>query len=272
MRDKIITSPSNPLFKKLKSLLTSKGVRSELQCLVPGAKLIQEILDTKKEQGNQKLKLSPLSLVAEQSSDSSRYKNIQKIELSKELFNELDSLGTGHPLLLCQIPDPTSSDFSREPTGLEVIAPLQDPQNMGALIRSCAAFGIERIHLTHESCNPYLPKSLKSAANGILFVEFNYLRHLNDLNLLTKKKENHHNLFILESQGKDLREVFKPNKPALHGYLLLGEEGQGHKKIKEVLKNQPIHSVSVPTQNVESLNATVASSIFLYEWCRHRSN
>lgn len=260
MKDKVITSPSNPLFKTLKSLLTASGIRSEGQCLIPGAKMIQEILEIKNSQQNQDLQWNPVALVGPRGFDFKSIYKIQKIELAKELFKELDTLGTGSPLLLCQTPQIQKSDLTTEPKGLEIIAPLQDPQNMGALIRSAAAFGVQKIHLTKESCSPFLPKSIKSSANGILHLEFS---QAGSLEALRSSKQN---LFILDSKGKDLSDILNSKKIPLNGFLLLGEEGLGHLRNKEILESPNSILVSISTQNVESLNATIAASIFLYQW------
>ena len=48
--------------------------------------------------------------------------------------------------------------------------PLGDPQNIGSLIRSCAAFGIKKLILLEESSSPFLPKSLRAASGQIFNV------------------------------------------------------------------------------------------------------
>jgi TrmH family RNA methyltransferase len=122
------------------------------------------------------------------------------------------------------------------------------------LIRSCAAFGVKNIHLPPAACHPYHPKCLKVAANGFLHVQFLKCGSLDSLGLESSSNKQ---FYILDSTGTPIQNF----KTKQNLFLIVGEEGQG---IPEALKNT-IHKIAIPTQNIESLNATVAVSIALYQ-------
>ena len=82
--------------------------------------------------------------------------NTKTTQLSTELFKELDVLGTKSPLLILTYNDFTLKNFSVPPRGLELVSPLGDPRNLGALIRSAAGFSANEIILTKESTHPFL--------------------------------------------------------------------------------------------------------------------
>lgn len=208
------------------------------------------------------------------------------LQLTKELFHQLDVLGTHFNIFVCKVPEFTASDFSMKSNPqldkktpirvqrdsrlgaipvpenkaerFQIVAPLQDPQNLGALIRSCAAFGVSTIHLTQESCHPFLPKSLKASSNGILHVKFCKAPALKDVHI------DQHPVLVLDEGGQDLHEFIKSCDSKWTGYLLVGEEGQGISKVSEQMKQKNWQKISIPMKNVESLNASVAASIFIY--------
>src|SRR5690606_4004589 len=133
--------------------------------LVSGAKIIEETLK------NPKLKVSAALLPNE--NDINKFRHLDRVfTLSAPLFKELDVLGTHSPLLVVEIPKfEKVSDFS-EPSGLEVVIPLSDPSNVGALGRRCVAFGASKIILTQQTANPFLPKALRASSGSSLIAPF----------------------------------------------------------------------------------------------------
>jgi TrmH family RNA methyltransferase len=239
-----IVSEQNPKFKTWKSLLESKGIKKQGLAILSGEKLVNEYLKSDKE--------VICELVQENKTAISQKPTFS---LTQALFKELDTNGTHHSLLIIPAQTFQISEFGT-PHGIEVIAPLQDPRNLGALIRSCAAFGVKKIHLPISACNPYHPKCLKVAANGFMHVQFftcNSIEKIctDQFNLLKDKT------YLLDAKGSDFSQA--RNKKNI--YLVVGEEGQG---IPADLKKK-YQSLSIPIQNIESLNATVATSIALYE-------
>ena len=241
-----ITSSQNAKFKIWTSLLETKGIKKNNLALLSGQKLIQEYLQSKRPIESE--------LIPVQGSSCLPGHSKKTFALKSDLFKELDVNGTNFPLLVIPLPEFEESTFNG-PLGIEVIAPLQDPRNLGALIRSCAAFGIKKIHLPKVACHPYHPKCLKVAAGGFLHVAFSRCDNL-DESFLSNSGISKDHLYFLDSSGTSLRKF--QNKKNL--YLAVGEEGQG---IPKNLRHSA-QTISIPIQNVESLNATVALSIALY--------
>lgn len=227
-----ITSPSNSKFKIWKELLTSKGIREHKLCLVSGQKIVEELLSDK----------NLINCVLTTSQDAPT--GVKGFELSKELFNELDIFGTHTPLLIVKTPDIEKSD-SAEPKGLEIVAPLQDPSNLGALIRSAAAFGASRLWLTTESANPFLPKTIRASSGLSLKLS---------LGVLTTSSNK--NDAGLDMDGLSLQDFKWPKNIR----LWIGEEGRG-------LQNFPGSRLKIEmSRQVESLNATIAASVALFSY------
>ena len=137
-----------------------------------------------------------------------------------------------------------------------VLDGIQDPGNLGTIIRSCIAFGFTNIILGDTSVDLYNPKVIR-ATEGMIF-HINVLRR-NLLDFLpTLKGMNYKIVGTDVVSGKDIRKLKKENIA-----LVLGNEGNG---ISEDVKNLCDEFVNIKmSSNCESLNVGVAASILMYE-------
>lgn len=246
-----ITSDQNPLFKDLKKLLTGRGIRKKGQALMSGSKPIAELLARHPQRCEAWLSREDEAPPPPQSPGHLRW-----IQLAPALFEELDIFGTHAPLLLISLPDipPWEPAEGFEP-GCSLLIPFQDPENVGAAIRSAAAFGAAQVILLAESAHPFHPKSLRASGGAVLSVP---LRHGPGLGELPENLP----IIALSTEGADLRAA---SFPAAFG-LLAGMEGPG---LPEPWRRR---SLRIPINpGVESLNAAAAVGIALYEWRRRES-
>ena len=133
---------------------------------------------------------------------------------------------------------------------------IQDPGNLGTMIRSAVAFGFTDIILSLDTVDLYNEKTIR-ASEGMLF-HINFVKiDLNDF--LEQIKKDYQILATDVKSGKKISQIVKKENVA----LLIGNEGQG---LKEELKKQATDFVKIPMQeNCESLNAGVAAGILMYE-------
>jgi len=232
-----ISSASNPQFKTWRSLLNSNGIKSEGLFLLSGSKLVREFL--KSPNFEIAAELVPQDSVPLQT-------QAPAYQLSNPLFKELDVIGTHSNVLVLKTNELPVSSAQDKVSGLEVIAPVGDPGNLGALIRTCVAFGVSKIHLTQESSNPYHPKCVKASAGALLKAPLFKSGPLTSWD--------HETVWALDAKGESIKTVSKPQ----NARILVGEEGPGLPNLRFV------KWISIPTENVESLNATVAASLVIY--------
>lgn len=136
-----------------------------------------------------------------------------------------------------------------------VLDDLQNPDNVGALLRSALAFGFNHVVLSKNSADIYNDKTIRASSGAIfdLFIE-----RLDLLPFLKEMKENSYQLFGADAHVSDNQPI--GSKPFV---LVLGNEGNGlSTSVKEVLDG----FIRIETQTVESLNVAVAGSILMYAW------
>lgn len=235
----MIESAQNETFKKLHSLTSSKGLKEEGLFLLSGEKLIREFLEK-----------PTLKIVYEIAAPKQKplAPEAKLVEFSAPLFAQIDVLGTHFSILVLEQPPvqtlSTADLASYAPKGIEVVAPIGDPGNLGALIRSCEAFSVPRVILTKEAAHPFLPKSVKASAGSVLRVPLARGPALTEFP---------RTCIALDPHGISIDDFSWP----LRGLLLLGEEGPG-------LDSSAFQKrIRIPTTGVESLNVVVAASIAL---------
>lgn len=243
---RLIESPQNPQFKLWESLLESRGLKKTGKFLLAGLKTVPEALAKHPQRFSTVLVTDPAQV--------ERWAlpaGVEVVQLAPALFRTLDASGTGFPLLVGTVPDMPLLDLSQPPQGLELVCALGDPNNLGALLRSAAAFGARRVVLLEGAAHPFHPKCLRAASNAQF--ELTLLRG----GRWADVREAAGPMVALDAGGEDLTAFDWPRDVR----LVLGEEGQG------VPDDLPVRRLSIPTTGaVESLNATVAASVALFSW------
>lgn len=134
---------------------------------------------------------------------------------------------------------------------------VQDPGNLGTIIRSSIAFNIDTIILSNDSVDLYNTKVLR-ATEGMIF-NINIIRR--DLNEILPNLKNKYTIYTTNVvNGTNLSEI-KVKTPFV---LIMGSEGNG---VKDSIASYADESVYINMNaKCESLNVGVATSIILYEF------
>ena len=164
---------------------------------------------------------------------------------------------------LVKLPDFDWDAISKRSPLAVVAWQLQDPGNLGALIRSADAFGAQCVHLAQSTVNPYNQKVIRATAGSVFRVPcFQW----QDPNALIRDLRERGFRFITTSShfGIDFRQVDYKGSVA----LFIGNEGRG---LPHHLAKAADVQIQIPQARIESLNAAVAASIILAEGWRQRS-
>jgi TrmH family RNA methyltransferase len=144
-----------------------------------------------------------------------------------------------------------------------VLAGLQDPGNVGTLLRSAEAFAATGVLLLPGAASPWNPKALRASAGSAFRVPAMNATEPEALNLFERHK--------IPAIAAVARSGTAISKAPLAGpcALLIGNEGAG---LSKILLSAAKHRITIPTPgNVESLNAAIAGSLLLYEASRQRT-
>lgn len=242
-----IDSPANAHVKRWASLSKSSDIRKQGEFILMGEKLVREFL---KDRGGWKIRAEIVPEGGQPLLNEREERGAGKAliaEVKNGVFREIDSLGTHFNLLVLELPEIPGADLGAAPKGAEVICPLGDPGNLGAIARSALAFGASRLVLTEESALPYHPKAIKASAGALLKLPVVRAGSLKSL-IATGP------LFALDQGGENIAKIAWPKDFR----LVVGEEGPGLPPLLGA------RIATIPTNGVESLNATVAASLALY--------
>lgn len=147
---------------------------------------------------------------------------------------------------------------------------VQDPGNLGTIIRTCDWFGIHDIICSHDTADCYNPKVVQATMGALARVRVHYI----DLaDTLQQMREADYPIYGTLLDGKDMYDPTAiPNRDK--GVIVMGNEGNGiSQKIRELVTHPlliPSYPANLPTS--ESLNVSIATAIVLAEFRRHNNN
>jgi 16S rRNA (guanine527-N7)-methyltransferase len=247
-----VTSEANPTFKLCRDLLGGRGIRRHGKAILAGSRTVAEVLARSPDRAE--AWLTPSSGPPPPADRP----GLEWLRLADPLFKEVDVSGTHAPLLLVRVPEmPAWSDEAPWPEGCTLFVPFQDPENVGAVIRSAAAFGVSRVVLLREAAHPFHPKAARAAGPALFQVAMEQGPSIQDL------APRQAPLIALATDGPELSEAPFPGRFG----LVAGLEGPG---LPAHLRESERRRIAI-APGVESLNAATAVAVALYAW-RHRAD
>lgn len=136
-----------------------------------------------------------------------------------------------------------------------ILDDVQDPTNVGALIRSAAGFGFTTVLSSFKTADYYNDKTIRATQGTLFYV--NLLRRDIVAEIKELKKKGYQIITTSPSAKQELRSVQTKNKIA----LVVGNEGSGISKEVMALSDMDLH---IQTKSIESLNVSVAGAVAMY--------
>lgn len=239
-------------YRKKHGLFLAEGLRCVEQILDNNFIVIREIL-THCEEDIKQLDVS---------------KSIPIFELSSDQFQKISDTETPQGVIaVCEIPDEIELPLILSSEGIIIMLDeIQDPGNLGTMIRTAAWFGVTAVVLGDGCVDLFHPKVVRSTAGATSSIP----HKKGDLNLLLNEFESKGWETILMDAGKSAVPLQKYT-PTDKTVLVIGNEGNG---IQSALFKEGRKSIkiSATTKKVESLNAAIALSIALFSLTPHQSD
>lgn len=261
MNQMVITSKNNDLIKDSKRLQQKKFRDQTGLFYVEGVRIVEEALATplverlffaeslRNTSRGEKL----LALACEQA--------IPAFECTESVLAELsDTVNSQGVVAIVKKPP-----WDLKPQGLVLIADeIQDPGNMGTLLRTAVGAGVRSLLVVEGSVDLYNPKVLRSSMGAIFHLPHCFLKRSQVLEFLAAGQST---LVIADLvDANDYWAVEYPQNMA----LVIGNEARG---IHEDFRQKASLRVKIPLIGcVESLNASVAAGVLLYEILRQHCN
>lgn len=255
----MITSTSNPQVKNLQQLGRKAKIRNEQDVfLVEGTKMYLE---------------APAE-------------RIRKVYLSKSLYEEKrESFVKGHDVEILEDRVFAAACDTKTPQGvlcmvqqyhyrledllkkknplLMILENLQDPGNLGTILRTAEGAGVDGVILSKESVDIYNPKTIRSTMGSVYRLPFLYVDSIEAI--LPVLKKHHVHTYAAHLKGKNSYDQEDYTRGTA---FLIGNEGNG---LRDEVADVAECYIKIPMcGEVESLNAAVASSVLMFEAARQR--
>ncbi len=237
----LYTSIENKKMKEIKKLNTKKYRDQTGLFLVEGEHLILEAYQTG----------YLMELILKEGSTCTL--NAQKSYVTESVLKRLTELESPPSMLgICK-----KKEASKIGNHILLLDDIQDPGNLGTIIRSAVAFHVDTIILGLGCVDLYNAKTIRST-QGMLF-HIDILRQSLHQTILELKKQDYKILGTKVTNGKKIKDIEKLQKFA----IIMGNEGNG---VSQELLNACDEYLYIPCNELcESLNVGVATSIILYE-------
>ncbi|MGL5576540.1 MAG: TrmH family RNA methyltransferase [Sarcina sp.] len=254
----VIESKNNSLFKNIKKLKEKKYRNQSSTYLIEGLRFVDEAFKS----GVEIETLLFTEEFKEKHSEFLENRNIkEEIILSPNLLKELSFTGTPQGVMAIVAME---NKELKDGDIVVLVDKVQDPGNMGTIIRTAHAVGAAGIITTKGTVDIYNDKTLRSTMGSIFYlpiIEDNNLEKINEL------KSEGFRLVVSSLQGKN--DFFNED---LSGKTIIAVGNEGNGVSDEVYDISDI-KVKIPMPgNAESLNVAVATSVMLYEKIRQNIN
>jgi TrmH family RNA methyltransferase len=229
-----ITSPSNTQVKYWQKLKKKKFRDSEAKCLVFG----RDIIDM----------LESLNIIETYITTNPAH---QGVLISKQIMKLITDTETLYEdVAVVHMPN-----HAIQTSRYLILSDIQDPTNVGALLRSALAFGFHHVIMSAQTADVYHERAIRAAKGATFFLSFQR-GPLHEF-MQTLKQQDVTLMYADAHEGQLLSPV-KGNVA-----LVLGNEGHGLKEDIKALCDDAVH---IQTTAVESLNVAVAGAIIMHGW------
>lgn len=231
--------------KWYKKLLTSKGRKKEGYFLVEGIRQVTEIIKS------QNFEIEEV-LLSEKQSDF--LTNLPTIFFTEEQLKSISDANTPSGIIaLVRLPKDIESREIPKSSKILFLEDLQDPGNVGTLIRSGVAFNFDGIIMTKESADPFSPKVVRSTGGALGSI---WMRRVDNAKEIISKLQKESFELITADIGGGENELFECDKVI----FALGNEGNGVSKELHKMSDK-IYTIPFESHKIESLNVAIAGSI-----------
>ncbi len=256
----IISSKDNEIVKNIKKLKEKKYRDIQNEFIVEGIKMLEEAI-------TEKAKIKLIVVCEECVNDGTISKELlykiasyDCIYVTEKVFDVLSDVKSPQGILAVIEKKNTENQIDYSQDIIIALDDLQDPGNLGTILRTIDSSGLNQIILSKNSADSYNPKVVRSTMGAIFRINIIEVEDLaqtlkeiqkNNFEVVVTALDTNHSIYDIEYKNKA---------------IVIGNEANGVSKEVQSLANK---KVKIPMLGkTESLNASVAASIMIYEYVR----
>ena len=255
-----ISSPSNPLLKEVRKAIAKGTLTADGECVAESFHLLNEALRSRVHVSTILAAESARARVEESLGERT---GIRVALLPDRVFDSVAGTNSSQGVIALVMPRLWRIDQLFADRALVVVLDgVQDPGNAGTMVRAAEAFGATGVLFVKGSASPHHPKTLRAAAGSLFRVP--YVGAIEPSIARAALARNCPFVYAAQPDA-DAQTVGDADFSSPCAFVI-GSEGVG---IGPEFRSSAT-PVTIPTQQVESLNASIAGAIFLYEAYRQR--
>ena len=248
----IITSKDNEIIKNIKKLKEKKYRLDSY--IVEGIKMVKEAINE-----NQEIALIAIREDFKIDFDT---KKIKIVTISNKIFNDISDVKTPQGILAV-IKKNQNNQIETNSNYILALDSLQDPGNMGTIIRTADSANINQIIINKTTVDPYSPKVIRSTMGAIYRTN---IIEVEDLKATLKEMKSK-GFQIITTDLKATQSIYDINYNN-KTVVVIGNEANGVSQ--EILQTADKKVIIPMLGKTESLNASIAASIMIYEYVRQK--
>ena len=256
----VISSKDNEIVKKIRSLKEKKYRDIENSYIIEGIKLVKEAIE-------EKAIIKQIVICEEyintEELDKDTLYEIAKynvIYVTEKVFKLITDVQNPQGIIAVVEKNNIKKEIDYSQDIIMVLDGVQDPGNLGTILRTVDSANLKQIILSQGVADPYNPKVVRSTMGAIFRV--NIIETENIINTLEEIKKHKFKVMVTSLDTQNSIYSVNYNKKA----IVIGNEANGVSKEVQAIANE---KVKIPMLGkTESLNAAVATGVIIYEYVR----
>ena len=257
---KVISSKDNEIIKNIRKLKEKKYRDIENKFIIEGIKLLEEGI-------SENAKISQIVVCEECVNDGTFSKELlykmakyDCIYVTKKVFDTITEVKTPQGVLAVIEKKKSNQNIDFSEDIIVALDGIQDPGNLGTILRTLDSANLKQVIVSKDTADSFSPKVVRSTMGAIFRV--NIIEVDNFVNTLGKIKKNEFEIVVTDlATDSSIYDIDYKNK-----VIVIGNEANG---VSSEVKNMADKKVKIPMPGkTESLNASVATGIIVYEYLR----
>ncbi len=257
-----ITSKENKLIKHIIKLKEKKYRKEYNEYIIEGVKIVEEAIQ-------EKAKIKQI-IISEEAINSELVQKhlkedltkIEYIQVPESIFKLISEVERPQGVLAVIEKEENGENIDLEQEIILALDDLQNPGNLGTIIRTLDSVGLKQILISKGTTDPYNSKVIRSTMGAIFRVKIVECENLKE----TLKKLQNNNFKIMVTDLNTEKSIYDINLQK--NVIVIGNEANG---VSEEIKSiADIRAIIPMFGKTESLNASIATGVILYEYVRQK--